>query len=93
VLAEVSNFVDQAPPHRRRALMAALRAFALEQQEHYERAESLVNRDEFYRLGLADTALLSLSSQATVLTTDARLYARILESGGRAVNFNHLRGL
>lgn len=92
VLAEVSNFVDQAPPHRRRALIAALRAFVLEQQEHYERATTLVTRAEFDGLGMADTGLLSLSFRATVLTTDARLYARILNSGGTVLNFSHQRG-
>jgi hypothetical protein len=47
VLAEVSNFIDQAPQHRRLALIESLRKFADENREHYEQARNLVQRTEF----------------------------------------------
>ena len=92
ILAEVSNFVDQAPIHRRRELVGAFRRFAEDQQEHYEQAMELVRRPEFESLGLADTGIYSLSASVTVLTADGRLYSRIIAAGKLAINFNHLRG-
>ena len=47
--------------------------------------------DQFENLGLTDTALLSLSSNLTIVTTDHELWGRILRKGGTCVNFNHFR--
>jgi len=91
VLAEVSNFVDQAPQHRRRELVASLRTFAQQNKEHYEAAITLTRRDEFAALGLTDTGLAALSAEAVVITTDFHLSARIVTLGGHVLNFNHHR--
>jgi len=92
VLAEVSNFIDQAPMLQRPALSAALAEFATLHREEYEAASKLVTMRAFESLGVADTGLLSLSRHAMILTTDGRLYSQILAAGGHAINFNHLRG-
>jgi rRNA-processing protein FCF1 len=91
VLAEVSNFIDQAPQHRRLALIESLRKFADENREHYEQARNLVQRTEFKLLGLTDTALVDLSADAVVVTMDFHLYNRIVSLGREAINFNHRR--
>ena len=91
ILAEASNFLTQAPQHRRRELMASLRRFAEAHQEAYQAAKELVTRDEFSALGLADTGLAALSAEAAVLTTDYHLWGRITSQGGHCVNFYHLR--
>jgi len=75
VLAEVSNFVDQAPVLYRPALSASLAQFAVQHGEEYEPASQLVKQRAFESLGMTDTGLLSLSRRATILTTDGRLYS------------------
>ncbi len=92
VLTEVSNFVDQAPLQWRSHLIFALRRFAEDQEERYERASSLAVRNEFQHLALTDTGLLSLSTDAVVATLDFELYHRILAAGGAAVHFDEVRG-
>jgi hypothetical protein len=91
VLAEVSNFIDQAPLHRRKDLIASLKAFVDRYPEHYEAAAILIHRDEFTAFGLTDTGLSALSADAVIVTTDFRLSGRIQALGGNSVNFNHLR--
>jgi hypothetical protein len=92
VLAEVSNFVDQAPPYARAALIRAFTGFAGKHPEIYEEAMRLIRRPEFARLALADTGLVSLSKETVILTTDWELAQQIATSGGHVINFNHLRG-
>ena len=92
VLAETSNFVDQAPLYRRQDLIAALRRFAERNEERFEAAKELMTRKEFEYVGLADVGLVSLSSVATVLTIDYRLAYEISVNRGAVVNFQHLRG-
>jgi len=91
VLAEVSNFVDQAPQHRRSELVQELKHYIHAHREHYEAASLLCERGEFEKLGLADTGLSRLSSESTVITTDHHLAGKIQASGGSVVNFNHAR--
>ncbi len=91
VLAEVSNFVDQAPTYRRSDLIAALVRFVYENGEVYEAAKDLVTRPAFVSIGLADTSLLALSKGTMVVTTDYHLWGRIAAENGHCINFNHLR--
>lgn len=91
VLAEVSNFVDQAPAYRRSDLVHALRRYIDTHAEHYEPATALTARSEFELLGLTDTGLTHLSSECVVVTLDFRLARKIEALGGKAINFNHLR--
>ena len=91
VLAEVSNFVDQAPTYRRSDLLAALTRFIHRSSEIYEAATALVSRPAFNSIGLADTGLLALSKKTMVVTTDYQLWNRIAAENGRCINFNHLR--
>lgn len=91
VLAEASNFIDQAPTYRRRALIETFQRYIAESEEHYEPALDLMARAEFASLGLADTGLSSLSKVAVVITTDFHLTGRIEAAGGAVINFNRTR--
>ena len=91
VLAEVSNFLDQAPQQSRSEIQAALKLFIRRAEEIFERSSLLIDRAEFDALGLADTGLSALSDRATVITTDFHLHGRILQRGGRCINFQQLR--
>lgn len=91
VLAEASNFIDQAPAHRRTELIETFQRYVSESTEHYESALDLMARAEFVSLGLADTGLSSLSRIAVVITTDFHLSGRIEKAGGAVINFNQAR--
>ena len=91
VLAETSNFIDQAPHYRRADLFETFRDFIKSNAESYEESKFLSQRDEFFDLGLADTGLSSLSSQFTVITMDFHLSGRIQQAGGAVINFEHVR--
>ena len=91
ILAETSNFVDQAPSWRRPALTEALRSYIHEVVEIFYPADSLVDREEFNLLGITDTGLAQLSSEVVVITMDYPLSGKIEALGGHAVNFNHYR--
>jgi hypothetical protein len=91
VLAEASNFIDQAPAYARTKLIAAFQRFVRESEEQYRAAVELCVREEFSLLGLSDTGLSELSQTATVITTDYRLAGKIRSIGGSAINFDKLR--
>lgn len=91
VLAETGNFIEQAPLYRRADLLETYRSFIADQDEIYEDARSLTDRDEFLALGLADTGLSSLSSRFTVITMDFLLTGKIQQAGGSVINFQQVR--
>jgi hypothetical protein len=91
ILAETSNFIDQAPRYRRAELVGILKEFIAQQEEVYEDARTLSVRAEFEALGITDTALSSLSLRFTVITTDFELSGRIASVGGSAINFRQIR--
>ena len=91
VLAETSNFLHQAPIHRRPALIRELATYTKTSVEEYRPAQTLSQRAEFAALGLTDTAIIDLSEDVLVLTTDHNLAGRIVTSGGNALHFNDLR--
>ena len=88
ILAETSNFVHQAPPQWRSAMIAELRRYVEEEVEMFTLANQLVQGKEFHLLGLTDAAVFALSHQAVVMTIDFQLAGRIKKAGGRVVNFN-----
>jgi hypothetical protein len=91
VLAETSNFIQQAPSHRRSDLAETLRRYVDNYNERYEAARSLSTRAEFMWLGLSDTGLSSLSTELTIVTADTRLTGEIESLGGSVINFNRAR--
>lgn len=92
ILSETSNFIDQAPPWHRVALVDELKNFIRGGAEVYSPATELIERNEFNALGLTDTGMAQLSANTVVLTVDYRLAGKIDAMGGHAVNFNHYRG-
>jgi hypothetical protein len=91
ILSETSNFIDHAPTWRRVALVDELKQFIRNGVEVYGAATTLIERDEFNALGLADTGMAQLSAEAMVITVDYRLAGKIEAMGGNALNFNHYR--
>ena len=78
VLAETSNFLDQAPAYRRDDLLRSLSAFVRNSREAFVEARRLIEAELFQTLGLTDTGLVELSTTTTVITTDHQLWGKIL---------------
>jgi hypothetical protein len=91
VLAEVSNFVQQAPLDKRTLLAEAFRQFALNHLELYEEAKVLAHNKTFMMYGLAEAGLFDLAGRHHVITVDYRLAGQIQAAGLSATNFNHVR--
>ena len=91
ILSETSNFIDQAPPWQRTALVEVLKDFIRDGVEVFEPAKTLIEREEFNALGLTGTGMAQLSAEAMVITVDYRLAGKIEAIGGYALNFNHYR--
>src|SRR5665213_511539 len=91
ILAETSNFVDQAPQYKQAQVIGELRRYIDTVAELYRPAQMLAQRGEFAALGLTDTGIAELSSGVVVLTTDYHLSGKIDALGGHALNFNHSR--
>ncbi len=88
VLAETSNFVHQAPPQWRSALIEELHRYVEEEVEIFTPANELIQGREFSLLGLTDAAIFTLSRRAVVVTADFQLAGRIESAGGSVLNFN-----
>lgn len=95
ILTEVSNLARQIGEPARTKVSQSLRNFiqmATVVDERYVQSVDATCRKEFLRLGLTDSALLSLAADSTMLlTADLHLYLAATAAGYRATNFNHLR--
>ncbi len=91
-LTEASNLAAHIADPARSEIRETLRSLILNLQETYVPSGIAARRVEFVRLGLADAAMLELADdQRVVLTADLDLYLAIMNEGGNAINFNHLR--
>jgi hypothetical protein len=91
-LTETSNLATQIHGEARKKVLAVLKAVTESCREVYIPSEDAAARPEFLLLGLTDAALLDDAlREATLLTTDLRLFVAAQAKGSPAVNFNHLR--
>ncbi len=94
-LSEVSNLATFGigDPWRTR-VVASVTGLVDAFTEIYNPSRRLVQRPEFVRLGLADSAWLALLDDATTLiTVDLDLYLEALRQSLNVTNFNHERSL
>jgi hypothetical protein len=95
-LTETSNLaaLDLKHDPARSQIRMVLRRFIDAGDEIMVASRTGAAQDEFLRLGLTDSVLLSLGSPSTtLLTTDLDLYIAAGRRGQAAENFNHFRGL
>jgi rRNA-processing protein FCF1 len=94
ILTEVSNLSGQLGEPARTLYFQFFAESIAEIEEHYIDSATVVEQDQFQKLGLTDTSILELASeQYLVLTDDFRL-SQILQTKNVAViNFNHVRVL
>lgn len=87
-LTETSNLLNSSRDTR---LMKQLNLLVQQAKEVYVASQVAANSQIFYRLGLADAALLeSISAERPLITVDFDLYGAALAKGDRfAYNFTH----
>lgn len=92
-LTEVSNLVGFGVTGTlRTTVYNRLRQLIDRCEERYVRSSSASERDEFRRLGLTDSALLSAGNgDLLLLTDDNGLYLAAVTAGYRARNFRHIQ--
>jgi len=91
VLTEVSNLVNDLPESTKVECLSEFVQVFSDTKELEVASFEVAKRSEFRYLGLTDCALAEVSSRILVVTDDARLVAKLGESGLEALNFNHLR--
>ncbi len=91
VLTEVSNLANDLPERTRGECLKKFYETFVQIDELTIPSMDAARRQEFPFLGLTDSALAIVSKQYLVVTDDARLVAKLNESGLEALNFNHLR--
>jgi len=92
VLAEASNLLRQTPEPLATTATLSLAELLAGVDERMTPAISLVQRGEYPRLGLADSAILdALDEDCRLISADLDLYLASEAAGFPAINFNHLR--
>lgn len=91
-LTETSNLAAYIGDPAKTEIFRVLHTVISKSQEQYVRSSVAAERQEFFRLGLTDSALVEASTdEVAILTTDFNLYHAALIKGSPAINFNHLR--
>jgi predicted nucleic acid-binding protein len=93
ILTEISNLSGQHGEPERTAFFNTLAMRISLLPEHHIAAQTVIANPVFVRLGLTDTAIAAIASEAAleVLTTDAALYTHLSTIGVSVYNFNHIR--
>lgn len=91
-LAETSNLAGYIAEPARAQVMQVLQTLIRTATEIAVTSKAAVERLEFVRLGLTDTALLEATAEEVVLlSTDLALCLAAESTGKLAMNFNHVR--
>lgn len=91
-LTEASNLLGYVAEPVRTLVYTAFQEMVVGLEERYVQSNQATKREEFLRLGLADSAMLeAVKGGAILLTSDFDLYLAAIRNGLEAVNFNHER--
>lgn len=91
ILTEVDNLGRQLPSAEHLPFSDAFRDIGRELLEEHRTFGIVHTHPRFAKLGVADTVSLILSQENLLLSDDLPLCSHVLQSGGDAINFNHLR--
>ncbi|MEH2452124.1 PIN domain-containing protein [Nostoc sp.] len=95
ILTEVSNFVDKLVEPERSQCFAIFALFAQNVDilnECYVKSLDAVNTEKFFKFGLTDSGILTLSKgKYLVLTDDFKLANYLLSVKVDVINFNNIR--
>ena len=68
-----------------------LRLFINLSEEQFCSSRDAVQDSSFSFLGLTDSSIAKLGKSTLVITTDVKLYLRLMNAGSPVINYNHLR--
>jgi len=91
-LAETWSLATQIAEPARSRIAQNFKHLVQHSDEQHRRSIQIIERDEFMRLGLTDSVMLTLNQEEnTLLTADLDLYLGGMRLGLDVRNFNHLR--
>lgn len=91
-LAEVSNLLKQTDGKKKVELLEGLKFICLKANESHLRHTTIINDENYFRLGIADTGIVQKSKRVTcTFTVDFDLYLSISHLNRNVINFHHLR--
>ena len=91
-LAEVSNFLSDGDDPVSIGIKQSFANFIREAVEIYQPSAEAISCDEFWWLGLNDTAqILAAGNDHTLLTADGALFDSAIRRGAEAVHFSTLQ--
>ena len=92
ITTEASNLLRHAAEPMRTRFNLMLASIIDGSEERYIPSSTVIKREEYVRLGMADGALLeAMDRNDQLLTDDFDLYYAAAQLGLDVVNFNHLR--
>ncbi len=92
ILTETSNLIAQTAESTASSLRSTLSELLKTQREEFEPGIEVIKHNSFLRLGLTDSAIMSLVEKNIPLTTvDLDLYFVAVKHHPNVVNFTHLR--
>lgn len=92
IVAETSNLLRQTATPLAVWASVSLAELIAETDERTVPAVKVVSRSEYSRLGVTDSAILTLLEEGcSLLSVDLDLYLASVTAGYSAINFNHLR--
>lgn len=91
ILTEVDNLGRQLSEREWSGFVRSLTSFTLEMTEESIPSSCVMGTPIFSRLGLSDTATISIKHKFLLLSDDLRLCLAAQRIGYDAINFNHLR--
>ena len=92
-LTETSNLSDYIREPARSTIRTVLKNIINTNHDDYIPSIDATRNNYFKRLGLTDSVSLihAANTHSTILTADLSLYLAALETGIKAINFNHIR--
>ncbi|MCJ2064454.1 hypothetical protein MKK63_17275 [Methylobacterium sp. J-088] len=91
-VSEAANLLRHHRGPERKAIMETYARLITANREYYIASTVVTARKEYYRLGIADAAILQCGApDREILTADAGLYIAAMQLGMHATNFNHKR--
>jgi hypothetical protein len=91
IMTEVDNLGRQLESREWPNFSRALESLVLKMREEYKPTSELVTQAQYTRLGVADCAVLRLTTPFLLISDDLGLYMEAQRIGMDAVNYTHIR--
>jgi len=96
ILTEICNLTDDFNKKNNQRFFQFVEAMLEHLKEYSEKSADLIKNNQrcFYKFGIADTSIVNLAKQNTlIITDDLKLYHFLITQNLDAINYNHLNSL